>query len=234
MLDLGRTFLQSVERSPNTLAIVDGDVKLTYAQWHGTILKVAGGLRELGLARGDRLAVVLQNRWEMATLHWACQFLGVIVTPLNWRAKADELEYCAADANVRAIVFEPVSAEAVMRAAACQVIPRIAVGGAEGGTHAFEQLLEGRPSTQMLHAAAEDFSLMLYTSGTTGRPKGVPRRHRAERAAALAHVAQNIYRNGERTLGVMPLYHTMGVRSLLAMALVDGLFVCVRRWNAPQ
>ncbi|WP_439295407.1 AMP-binding protein, partial [Staphylococcus aureus] len=75
---------------------------------------------------------------------------------------------------------------------------------------------------------------MLYTSGTTGRPKGVPRRHRQERAAALAHVAQNLYRRGERTLGVMPLYHTMGVRSLLAMALVDGLFVCVRRWSPSQ
>ena len=59
---------------------------------------------------------------------------------------------------------------------------------------------------------------MLYTSGTTGRGKGVPRCHRAERAAALAHIAQNCYRAGERTLGVMPLYHTMGVRSLLAMA----------------
>ena len=53
-----------------------------------------------------------------------------------------------------------------------------------------------------------------------------------ERAGALAHVAQNLYRHGERTLGVMPLYHTMGVRSLLSMAMVDGLFVCVRRWNS--
>ena len=60
---------------------------------------------------------------------------------------------------------------------------------------------------------------MLYTSGTTAKPKGVPRRQRAERAAALAQVAQNLYRTGERTLGVMPLYHTMGVRSLLAMSL---------------
>ena len=60
---------------------------------------------------------------------------------------------------------------------------------------------------------------MLYTSGTTAQPKGVPRRQRAERAAALAHVAQNLYAHGERTLGVMPLYHTMGVRSLLAMSL---------------
>eukprot|EP01137_Pigoraptor_chileana_P023661 Opistho-2@90327 len=72
---------------------------------------------------------------------------------------------------------------------------------------------------------------MLYTSGTTGKPKGVPRRHHQERAAALAHVAQNLYRRGERTLGVMPLYHTMGVRSLLAMALVDGCFVCLPRFD---
>ena len=73
---------------------------------------------------------------------------------------------------------------------------------------------------------------MLYTSGTTSRPKGVPRRHRAERAAAVAHVAQNLYRLGERTLGVMPLYHTMGVRSLLAMSLISGAFVCLPRFDA--
>ena len=75
---------------------------------------------------------------------------------------------------------------------------------------------------------------MLYTSGTTGKPKGVPRRHRVERASALAHVAQNLYRSGERTLGVMPLYHTMGVRSLLAMALIDGRFVCMPRFDTSQ
>ena len=72
---------------------------------------------------------------------------------------------------------------------------------------------------------------MLYTSGTTAKPKGVPRRQRAERAAALAQVAQNLYRSGERTLGVMPLYHTMGVRSLLAMSLIGGAFVCLPRFD---
>jgi 2-furoate---CoA ligase len=83
----------------------------------------------------------------------------------------------------------------------------------------------------LLRAGADDFSLMLYTSGTTGKPKGVPRRHRHERAAAVAHVAQNLYACGERALGVMPLYHTMGVRSLLAAALTDGRFVCVPRFD---
>ena len=60
----------------------------------------------------------------------------------------------------------------------------------------------------------------------------MPRRHRAERAAAIAHVAQNLYGRHERTLGAMPLYHTMGIRSLLALALVDGAFVCLPHFDA--
>jgi 2-furoate---CoA ligase len=232
MLDLGRTFLQSVERSPNALAIIDGNQRFTYAQWYELIQRTAAGLRDMGIARGDHVLVVLQNRLEMATLHWACQFLGVIMTPLNWRAKPDEVEYCTVDAQVKAIVYEAISTEAVAASPAAQSLPRIAVGGASGGTLAFEELQQNAPAAPILQATSEDHSLMLYTSGTTGKAKGVPRRHRHERAAALAHVAQNLYRRGERTLGVMPLYHTMGVRSLLAMALVDGLFVCVLKFDS--
>jgi 2-furoate---CoA ligase len=230
VLDLGRTFLQSVERNPDALAVVDGGQRLTYAQWYERIQRVAEGLATLGLGRGDHLMIVLQNRIEMATLHWACQFLGVIATPLNWRAKADEVEYCATDSQARAIACEPVSEAAVIGSPAAARLTRIAVGGADG-TVQFDQLLAHAPETPILRAGSEDISLMLYTSGTTGKPKGVPRRHRAERAAALGHVAQNLYRRGERTLGVMPLYHTMGVRSLLAMALVDGAFVCVPKFD---
>jgi 2-furoate---CoA ligase len=177
--------------------------------------------------------VVLQNRWEMATLHWACQFAGIVMTPLNWRAKPEELDYCVTDAGAKAVVFEPVCADAVYASEAAQKLPLIALDGARGTT-SFDALLSGHAPSGATEATADDVSLILYTSGTTGKAKGVPRRHRHERAAALAHVAQNLYRYGERTLGVMPLYHTMGVRSLLAMALVDGLFVCIRRWNAAQ
>ncbi|HUA56614.1 MAG TPA: AMP-binding protein [Candidatus Sulfotelmatobacter sp.] len=231
MLDLGRSLIASAERNPRALALVDGALRLGYREWLDRALRLAGAFDALGLKRGDRLVSVLQNRWEAATLHWACQLAGIVITPVNWRAKAEELEYCLADAEARALVFEEVSAPAAGGAPSAQALPRIAVGAAQGGSHRFDELLTAPPARDAPRATADDVSLMLYTSGTTGRPKGVPRRHRAERAAALAHVAQNRYASGERTLGVMPLYHTMGVRSLLAMALIDGTFVCQPRFE---
>ncbi|OZI38217.1 4-chlorobenzoate--CoA ligase [Bordetella genomosp. 10] len=232
MLDLGKTFLQSVERSPGAPAIVDGERSRGYADWHADIAALGGALAEMGLRKGERVLAVLQNRYEMATLHWACQFLGLVMTPLNWRAKPEEVVYCIENAEARAVFFEPASAEAVVGAAAQCGVPAVAVGEAQGALH-FDALLAAHRGADLAPVArADDYSLMLYTSGTTGKPKGVPRRHRHERAAALAHVAQNLYGRGERTLGVMPLYHTMGVRSLLAMALIDGLFVCMPRFDA--
>ena len=231
MLDLGRTFLQSVERNPGACALVDGAQRLTYAQWLALVGGAVRGLRDLGLRRGDHLLVVMQNRWQTATLHWACQFEGVVITPLNWRAKGDEIDYCLRDSAARAIVYEPAAEAAVADSALARDVARVALGGAAGGQVAVENWLrpDGAPAPC---ATADDLSLMLYTSGTTGKPKGVPRRHRAERAAALAHVAQNLYGYSERTLGVMPLYHTMGVRSLLALALIDGRFVCMPKFDA--
>lgn len=234
MLDLGRSFLASVERCPDWTAIVDGDLRLTYAEWFERVRNVAGGLHEMGLGHGDHLLVVLQNGWEMATLHWACQFLGAIMTPLNWRAKAEEVDYCATNSEAIMVAYQEVSAPAVAGSSVAQRLPRVAVGGASGGTQTFEALLEAKPAPRLLNATADDWSLLLFTSGTTGKPKGVPRRHYHERAAAVAHVAQNLYGVGERTLGVMPLYHTMGIRSLLSMTLINGLFVCVPKFNPAE
>ena len=230
MLDLGTSFLASVARTPNALAIVDGATRLSYAQWYTHISAVVAGLDRLGLQRGDHLLTVLQNRWQAATLHWACQFAGIIITPLNWRAKADEIDYAIADAEARAVVFEDVAAEAVRGARA---IPRITLGTPAPGELGFADWAAPAAEAEP-RASAEDWSVMLYTSGTTSRPKGVPRRHRAERAAAIAHLAQNIYAMGECTLGVMPLYHTMGVRSLLAMAAIGGAFICLPRFDVAE
>jgi 2-furoate---CoA ligase len=232
MLDLGTSFLASVARDPHALAIVDGGVRLTYAQWYRRISAMVAGFDRLGLHPGDHLVTALQNNWQAATIHWACQFAGIIITPLNWRSTGDELDYCLANAEAKALVHEGVSAAAVNASAEADTRQRIAVG--IPGDVTFETLVTADAPDAQPRADAEAWSVMLYTSGTTAKPKGVPRRQRAERAAALAHVAQNLYRNGERTLGVMPLYHTMGVRSLLAMSLIGGTFVCLPRFDVVR
>jgi 2-furoate---CoA ligase len=234
MLDLGTSFLASVARDPDAVAIVDGDVRLTYAAWLTKISAVVAGLDRIGLKRGDHLVTILQNRWEAATLHWACQFAGIILTPLNWRVKADEIDFCLENAEARALVYEPVAAEAVAGSQLKGSVARITVGAAGEGEANFAQMLDIRAPDATPRVGADAWSLMLYTSGTTSRPKGVPRRHGAERAAAVAHVAQNLYAHGERTLGVMPLYHTMGVRSLLAMSVIGGAFVCLPRFDVTS
>ncbi|MFW2354055.1 AMP-binding protein [Hydrogenophaga sp.] len=231
MLDLGRTFLQSVDRATDAIALVDGHVRLSWSEWARTIGGVQRGLAALGLRHGDRVLGVLQNRHEAATLHWACQFAGLVMTPLNWRAKPEEIDHALRDSDARLLVYEGASQEAVMQSALARSVARLSVGIAGCSDPGFDQVFID-PADPTPQARAEDISLMLYTSGTTGAPKGVPRRQRAERVAALAHVAQNRYGYGERTLGVMPLYHTMGVRSLLTMALVDGRFVCMPRFEA--
>ena len=232
MLDLGTSFLASASRDPDAVAVVDGDVRLGYRAWLGRIAALVASLDGLGLLPGDRVVTALQNRWEAATLHWACQFAGVVLTPVNWRAKADEIDFCLEDAEARAVVFEEVSAEAVGASRFARAVTRIAVGLEAPDAVPFASLVAGGRGVPAPRAGPDAWSVMLYTSGTTSRPKGVPRRHRAERAAGVAHVAQNLYRHGEVTLGVMPLYHTMGVRSLIAMSLVGGTFVCLPRYDA--
>jgi 2-furoate---CoA ligase len=232
MLDLGTSFLTSVARDPDALAIVDGELRLTYAEWYRRISATVAGLDALGLKSGDHLVTVLQNRWEAATIHWACQFAGIIVTPLNWRVTADDLDFCLEDAEAKALIYEPAAAESIQSSSAAKLRPCVAIGRAEGDDVDFADLTASAAADAQPRGTPESWSVMLYTSGTTARPKGVPRRQRAERAAALAHVAQNMYRHRERTLGVMPLYHTMGVRSLLAMSLIGGTFVCLPRFDA--
>ncbi|MDY8110815.1 AMP-binding protein [Fulvimarina sp. 2208YS6-2-32] len=231
MLDLGTSFIASVERDPTALAICDGDLELTYEVWFGKVSALVAGLDEIGLKPGDHVLTILQNRWENASLHWACQLAGLIVTPLNWRAKPEEIDFTIEDAEAKLVVFEAITAGAVAQSNKAANLPRLTLGEAADGIQSLSAMMEASAPDASPRAKADDWSLMLYTSGTTSKPKGVPRRHHAERAAAIAHVAQNLYRHGECTLGVMPLYHTMGVRSLLASSVIGGNFVCLPRFD---
>ena len=235
MLDLGTSFVASVARDPHTVAIVDDGVRLTYAQWYARISSLVASFDRIGLKPGDHLVTVLQNCEAAATLHWACQLAGIVITPVNWRAKADELDFCIENAEGRAVVYQDVSAVAVAESKYAPALARICVGRGEAtDAFRFDQMVAETAVDATPRVNAEAWSIMLYTSGTTSKPKGVPRRHRVERAAGIAHIAQNLYRRGERTLGVMPLYHTMGVRSLIAMSLIGGTFVCLPRYDTGR
>jgi 2-furoate---CoA ligase len=225
MLDVSIALIQAAERSPRAEALIDGASRWTYVEMLNDACKLAAGLKGMGLQPGDRFVSLLQNTSEAALLHWAAQLTGIAIVPLNWRATAEELDYCAENAEAKAVFFQDVSADAAAGSAVAQGLPRIA-SGAE-----FDRLLANEQIASTAHGDIDAWSVMLYTSGTTGRPKGVPRIHRVERAAATAHVAQSGFVRGERSLGVMPLYHTMGVRSLLATALVDGCFICQPRFD---
>ena len=128
MLDLGRTFLQSVDRSACTTALVDGSVRLTWGEWARAIGGVQRGLAALGLRHGDHVLSVLQNRYEAATLHWACQFFGLVMTPLNWRAKPEEIDHVLRDSEARLLVFEAASEESLESSVLGKTVTRLAVG----------------------------------------------------------------------------------------------------------
>ncbi|MDE2572420.1 MAG: AMP-binding protein [bacterium] len=212
--------------------MVDGGLRLTYEAWLARIRHVAGGLRRMGLGPGQRLVVVLKNGEPMTTLYWACQAIGAVFAPVNWRLGRNEFQYVLQDAAPVAVVYEAAST-ALGELARAQGLAALAVDAAAPDPMSYASLLEA-PASEGEFVADESISLLLYTSGTTGRPKGVPRSHRAERAAALAHVAQNRYGRDEVTLGVMPLYHTMGVRSLISMALLNGTFVAMPQFRARE
>jgi 2-furoate---CoA ligase len=206
-VNLALNLLYAAEREPTAEALVGEGTRLTYAELRERAARIAQGLAARGVERGDRVACVLANEPETVELYWGCQWLGACVVPLSHRISAGELDYCIDDSEAKLVLREPGEVRELVAA-------------------------DEHPGALGLDEAAD--SIQLYTSGTTGRPKGVPRSHRAERAAGLSQVVQHGLRPGHRTLGVMPLYHTMGIHSLLAASLVGGRYVAQPSWDAER
>ncbi len=225
-------------RYPENLAVVDGDRRYTYAEWDERVNAVAGALRDLSVGKGDRVVQVIKNREENCAIHMACQKLGAINTPVNFRWEADEIEHCVNDAEARLVVVEEATAETVLSARdRFDSDPQMLFVGPDAPDEvtSFDEAV-GAAEHERPSASVEetDIALMLYTAGTTGRPKGVPRSQRAEYAATVGQVVHHQYELGERTLGVMPLFHTMGMHSLTAMLALNGLFVAMPDWDTEQ
>ena len=219
-------------RRPAADAIVDGRRRLTYADLVDQATRLGRGFARLGVGKGDRVLIVLRNRLEHVLAYWALQTIGGVPTPAGFRLAAHEIRYILDDCGASVVLFEAATAAAVREAVADHPARLVFVGsGGPPESLPFDELLASGRATADRAVAEGDLSLILYTSGTTGRPKGVPRTHKNHVAGALAHVIQCGYGWLERTLGVMPLYHTMGIHSLTSMAAVNGCFVCQPDWS---
>ena len=206
-MNLALSLLSAAEREPDAAALVGENVRFTSAQLRERAARIADGLAVRGVVPGDRVACVLANEPETVELYWGCQWLGAVFVPLSHRISDAELEYCIADSGAAVVVREP-----------GEVAELVAADEHPGA----------------LDLTDREASIQLYTSGTTGKPKGVPRSHRAERASGASQVVHHGLHYSHRTLGVMPLYHTMGIHSLLAASLVGGCFIAQPAWDPEQ
>src|SRR5438270_5250102 len=223
---LGRAVSWTAERYPERPA-VGGQRQLSYGEWEARTNRLARALGSVGVARGDRVAVVTANGEPMASTHLACQKLGAASVPLNVRYAPDELAYCLGNSEPKLLVSDDHTSGLVREAlarlesAARLVLVHDGEDPPSERARGFESLIAEEPDEAIAaDVRDDDVSVMLYTAGTTGRPKGVPRSHRAEVSAGLAHVIQARYGPWESTLCAMPMYHTMGMRSLVSMVLV--------------
>ena len=233
-MTLGQLLSRAALRHPEAPAVVDGTRRLTYADLAGEAARLGRGLARLGVGKGDRVLIALRNRLEHVLAYWALQLIGGVAAPVNFRFAGGELRYVLEDSGARVALFEPATAPAMMEASIGWSGRLVHVGdeAPAGALPLAEVQAAGDAAFPDRTVAESDLSLILYTSGTTGRPKGVPRTHRNHHAGALAHVIQCGYAWGERTLGVMPLYHTMGIHSLTSIAAVNGCFACQPDWSA--
>ncbi len=226
---------RAVRRHPYADAVVDKTGRLSYADLDRQTAILARGLHLLGVGRGDRVLLALKNRLEHVITYWALQRLGGVAVPVNFRLTAGELAYLLEDSGARVVLVEHATAPAVLEAARGRDLRLIFVGpDAPPGCLTFAAVGAAASGAPFPPPSQSDLSLILYTSGTTGRPKGVPRTQRNHYAGALAHVIQCGYEWGERTLGIMPLYHTMGIHTLTSMVAVNGCFVCQPDWSPAE
>lgn len=234
-VNLGKMFEFVVNRFPKSIAIVEDGRRYTYQEFNQQINRLAVTLQELGIKQGDRVVIILKNRLENVALYWAIQKIGAVFTPINFRLSTEEVAYCVDNAEAKAVIYEPISEDAALNGTFTNKPVFISILGAKGGDITYEEMLDHNNEVfQKPDVTMDDYCLMLYTSGTTGKPKGVPRTHMNEYSAAMAHIVQNQYTYHESTIGAMPIYHTMGMRSLLSMALLNGKFVMVPEYNAES
>jgi len=219
---VGSLFSAQARLHPSRVAVVEGDRTLSYGTLDERARRLANVLAGLGVRHGDRVAVLSENRIEVLELFLAAARLGAIVACQNWRLRAPEIAHCIRLVAPTATVVSPKHAD-LLGGLAAETRGEMLVLGDE-----YERSLAAAPSD---HAAAdvdpEDGLLILYTSGTTGLPKGALLSHRAEIVRNLVTRAEFGVAPDDTFLAWSPLYHMGAVDNSLGALMSGGKVIVV-------
>ena len=237
MLTVRDIFERNARCFPEREAWVCGDTRLTHAQYAARARRLASGLHGLGLRRQDRLAILSTNRLEYYEAYAAAEYGATILVPINYRLAAAEIVHVLRDSGARMLIFEPAFAETVatIRPQVPAVAEYVQLGAAAEGVHAYEALLasadEGGPPVE---PTPDDYCLIWYTSGTTGKPKGVPWRQRALVGTAQMNARASELTRDSRVLQTTPAFHIGGRGYVLGSAWDGGCTVLHKAFDPVE
>lgn len=234
-LSVDELLARAAVECPTKLALIDDEKRRTYAQLNAAADAVAGGLVSRGVQRGDRVALLLDNRGEFAEAFFGIVRIGAIAVPLNTRDQKPELEYLLGHAGAKVLIHESHLADRLPDSAAVSSVRhKVCVGAPVAGSEPFAALLEAeRP--QLGPVLEDATATILYTSGTTGKPKGAMLTHLSMITSTLNYRVCWQLTDQDRGLMAVPVSHVTGlVAILLTMVSARGTTLFMRDFKAAD
>ena len=225
----------AVSRNPDGEALICGERRMNWRDVAQASARIATGLREQGLQRGDRIALLLGNRIEFPLAVFAAAQLGLVTVLLSTRQQTPEIAYVLSDCGAKLLIHEAALADRLPDAADVPDLKhRIAVDD-EARLSPFAELADRAPLQQATAVGEEDTAMILYTSGTTGRPKGAMLSHCNIIHSAMIYESCMRLTAADRSIAAVPLAHVTGVvANIMAMARAAGALVIMPEFKAAQ
>lgn len=234
-MDLSRLIERNAAFAPQKPALIFEGAATSYGALHRRIEACAGAMASLGVTKGDRVAVLSLNRPDYLVLLYACARLGAIFVPLNWRLAVPEQLFILTDAEVKLLVLEEAFAGVLPGlTAALPTATAIGLDFIPEGGPALDDLLAAAPPAPPATGTLPDPLLIVYTSGTTGRPKGAVLTQQALFANGIMSQHMHGLTGDDHVLTVLPFFHVGGLNIQTTPALHQGATVTIHARFTPE